>query len=1505
MKKILGLDLGTNSIGWALVETEKIEDKEVYRKIIGANSRIIPMDQDAIGNFNVGKLKSQTAERTRLRGVRRLYERKSIRRERLNRVLSVMGCLPEHYSQCIDEYGKFLPETEPKLAWKTDENGKYEFVFQTAYNEMLDDFKTRNPKALEGGKRIPYDWTIYYLRKKALYKALSNYELSWILLNFNQKRGYYQLRDENESQSGKKEEYSVLKVVDVVDTGEKDKRNKTWFNIVLENGLVYRSTFDVAPEWIGKSKEFIIVTYLDDSGNPKKDADGEVKRSLRLPAEDDWTLIKKKTEADIDNSGKTVGEYIYETIIKAPETKIKGKLVQTVEREYYRKELETIVETQMRLNPILQDKELYRKCIETLYRSNVQYRDSISRRDFKYLFINDIIFYQRPLKTKKGLIDNCPFESHIYIDKATGQKIESHLKCVAKSNPYFQEFRLWQFLLNLKVLDEDTGADLTDSFIPDTKSMADLFTWMNDLSCITQAKFFDYKGFGIKKEDRVKYRWNYVEDKEYPANETRWVILNALKKAGVSPDSFYGLQSSVDNPVSPEDEEFLSITRTREIDYALWHLLYSIDDRLELKKALAKFAVKNADSIPNADKFVDAFMKIKPFEKKYGSYSEKAIKKLLPLMRVGKYWSENAFDPNTRERIEKIMNAEFDETIHNRVREKSVSLQTINDFQGLPVWKASYIVYNIHSEAKDVVKWSSPEDIDNYLRKFKQYSLRNPVVESVVLETLRVVRDVWKKYGKIDEIHIELGREMKNSAEKRKLISARVLENENTNLRIKSMLAEFQLEGTRLNSPGQQEILKIYEEAVLTGSEVPQDIQRTLAKFNQKETDKRPTKSEIDRYKCWLDQQYRSPYTGRVIPLAKLFTHEYQIEHIIPQSKYFDDSLNNKVICEAEVNRDKADKLAHVYISEAKGKTVTLSGGIKVEILSLEAYEKFVKDNYKGQKNAVKRMNLLADEIPEGFVHRQLNDTRYISKLVKTLLSNVVREEGEEQDISKNIITCSGLVTDRLKKDWGIKDAWKTLMMPRFERLDAMIQDEQYVAVNANGHKVPCVPDSRRKGFELKRIDHRHHAMDAIVIACATRNIVSFLNNESACSGAKISRYDLRRLVCEGDGYKDIKKPSPCFVADVKSVLNGSIVSFKQNVRIINKTSNQYDRIVDGKKVKVKQSKGDSWSIRKSMHKDTVWGEVNLRLVKAVSVSDALKNPTRIVRKDVKNFIMECGTIDNKKLKSKLLSRFPDLKNLDVYYYTNETKDKYFATRMIVSDLADKSDKCKEFIENHITDTGIAKILLKHLENSNWESGLAFSQDGIDRMNANIVELNGGRPHKPIYKVRKYEKSDKFSIGESGNKVKKFAESDKGTNLFFGVYLSREGERRYYSIPLIETINREKEGLGPVPEMIEENRLLFYLSPNDLVYVPTAEEVETGFVNDDIDGTRIYKMVSSNDKQCFFIQHTVSKSIVEKLEFSKLNKMERALTGEMIKTICVPLEVDRLGNVVKIEHKIR
>ena len=124
MKKILGLDLGTNSIGWAVVNADEIvrENETSYlqpKSISSAGSRIIPMDEGVLGDFDRGNTKSQTKGRTDFRSARRLLERYLLRRERLLRVLKLMGFLPEHFANQIDEFGKFVDYDEPKLQSKT------------------------------------------------------------------------------------------------------------------------------------------------------------------------------------------------------------------------------------------------------------------------------------------------------------------------------------------------------------------------------------------------------------------------------------------------------------------------------------------------------------------------------------------------------------------------------------------------------------------------------------------------------------------------------------------------------------------------------------------------------------------------------------------------------------------------------------------------------------------------------------------------------------------------------------------------------------------------------------------------------------------------------------------------------------------------------------------------------------------------------------------------------------------------------------------------------------------------------------------------------------------------------------------------------------------------------------------------------------------------------------------------------------------------------------------
>ncbi|MDL2262627.1 type II CRISPR RNA-guided endonuclease Cas9, partial [Bacteroidales bacterium OttesenSCG-928-I21] len=1041
---------------------------------------------------------------------------------------------------------------------------------------------------------------------------------------------------------------------------------------------------------------------------------------------------------------------------------------------------------------------------------------TLSQRDFVHLFLEDIIFYQRPLRSQKSTIGTCSLEYKIYkqkdengnfIKNENGKdiKIKQYLQVIPKSHPLYQEFRVWQWMSNLKFSSKEDGTDVTMQFVKNDDDKVALFEFLMQqkevnhkdilkylLTPILKEQYPSAKSAALNKEiekEIGKYRWNYVFDdsktkeeeksKKYPCNTTGYEIRRRLEK------------------VENISADFL----TSEIEQKLWHIIYSVTDKNEFEKALKTFAEKYHLEV---NSFVENFKKFPPFKSEYGAYSEKAIKKLLPLMRLGKYWKWDTIDVGTQNRIFKIITGEYDEAIKNRVREKAINLTDENHFQGLPLWLASYVVYDRHSEADIAGKWTSVADLEEYLENFRQHSLRNPIVEQIVTETLRVVRNIWKKYGEgakdfFNEIHVELGREMKNTAEDRQRMTQQVSENENTNLRIKALLMELKensdgklfVEDVRPYSPIQQDALKIFEEYALQNNEkydekinafVHDPIDDEILKISKTA---QPSKAELQRYKLWLEQRYRSPYTGQMIPLGKLFTEEYQIEHIIPKSRYFDDSFNNKVICEAAVNQLKDKLLGFEFIKAHYGEEVELGKGKKVKIFTEDEYKDFVSEHYA--KNYSKRRNLLLDEIPDQMIARQMNDTRYISKFISQLLSNIVRAEKEDDGInSKNLIPVTGKITTALKQDWGMNDVWNDLILPRFQRINELTNSQDFTVWNANYQKyLPTVPLDLSKNFQKKRIDHRHHAMDALVIACATRDHVNLLNNQSAKSD--VTRYDLQNKLrdkekvswidkktnekIERDIFKEFKKPWKSFTADAKNELEKIVVSFKQNLRVINKSVNYIQSYKDengmlqtdknGKPIKVKrkQVKGDNWAIRKPLHKEFVFAKVELPFAKVPKGKIAVA------------------------IRRNLDSSF-DLKRIE-----------------------------------SITDTGIQKILKNYLAKKENNPALAFSSEGIEDMNNNIAQYNDGKFHKPIYKVRTFEIGSRFALGESGNKKDKYVEAADGTNLYYAVYEYEEEDKKmgiiikkrsYETIALNIVIERLKQGLSVVPKTNEKGHELSF-----------------------------------------------------------------------------------------------
>ena len=1433
IKYILGLDIGSNSIGWALIQLDLLQKT---KRIIATGSRIIPMDQKVLSDFGKGITISPTAQRTSYRNARHCRERHLLRRERLHRVLHILGFLPTHYDKQIDfskRYGKFVDNTEPKIAYN-----ERKFLFMDSFQEMLADFKIHQPDLFYTKKngeesKIPYDWTIYYLRKKALSRKISKEELAWIILNFNQKRGYYQLREEEEN---KENDFEIIssKIISVIKKDKDKKYNKYWYDIILENGLVYQAAFynDFVYNWINQDREFIIERTSLKNGTEKVKLSylptfDEIDKMDKKEQDKYYKKIKIKTENSIGN--KTVGCYIYDHILQNPNEKIKGKLVRTIERKYYKEELKAILEKQVALQPELFTDQLFADCIRELYSKNEAQQRNLAARDFVHLFVEDIIFYQRSLRRQKSTLANCSLESRSYIDKDSHTRKEVPLKVCPKSNPYYQEFRVLQWLQNLKIYEIDTDQEVTHEFIKTLEDKQQLFDFLMDqkeIDCEELLKYFLNQTYPNAKEKALKselkkwkdtYRWNYVYDigekssKKYPMNETRYELKRHLEKVANLPDDFL----------------------SSEVEYLLWHLIYSVKDKVAYEKGLKKFAQKHH---LDKDSFVESFKKFKPYPSKYGSFSEKAIRKLLPLMRFGAYWDFNHIDKNTQKRIEDLITGVENEEIRTILREKAekYQLEKETDFQDLPLWLAQYIVYNRHAEASSLEKWTSVNDLETYLNEFKQHSLRNPIVEQVVMETLRVVRDIWQQYGQgqasfFDEIHIELGRELKKTAKEREKLSKQNQKNEDINLSIKEKLKELEKYNTRAYSITHQE-----------------------------------------KYKLWLEQKHISPYTGQIISPENLFTDNYEIEHIIPQSRFFDDSLSNKVVCESIVNKApyKDRQLGLEFIKNQGGRIVKeLSKENKtIKIFTEEQYRTFIKEHYSN--NPEKTKKLLLEEIPEKMVARQMNDTCYISKFISEILSKIVRSDEQDEGVhSKNVILCTGKITSILRQDWGLNDIWDNLILPRFERMNNLLQKEKFTIYSIEKQKkIPVVPiNDQFKSFQKKRIDHRHHALDAIIIACVTGEHINYINNQHALEKGKDKKekqkeHDkLREKLCikkynkgSEENYSWIfKKPWAHFTQEVRTALEGIVVSFKQNLRVINKATNYYEHWVEenGRYIKkmVKQE-GTNWAIRKPLHEETISGKI-------------------------------------------YLDREEITKN-DILTATRKTVDSSFDEKRI----------------KKITDTGIQKILLNYLKYKGSPE-IAFSPEGLEELNKNLSIYNDGKPHKPIYKVRIYEKgSGRFALGEKGRKYKKYVQG--APNLYFGIYQGAN-KRSFATIPLNEVIERQKQGRPYVPEYNEKgDPLLFSLSPNDLVYVPVeGENIE------DIDfqnlskeqKERIYN-VNDFSSTCYFTPNRIAKAIFPK-EVDLQRKGDKlsgsydtktaSLEGIQIKEVCIKLKVDRLGNIIK------
>jgi CRISPR-associated endonuclease Csn1 len=189
-----------------------------------------------------------------------------------------------------------------------------------------------------------------------------------------------------------------------------------------------------------------------------------------------------------------------------------------------------------------------------------------------------------------------------------------------------------------------------------------------------------------------------------------------------------------------------------------------------------------------------------------------------------------------------------------------------------------------------------------------------------------------------------------------------------------------------------------------------------------------------DKFHLWLECGRVSPYTGEMIPLNKLFTEAIHVEHILPYSRSIDDSFVNKTLCEDHVNDAKGNLTPLEYFEQKRTPA------------DLKAFKQRVKNFSQGKLD-----KFLATEVKDDFLNSQFTNSAYIGTEVRDLLRTTC----------KDVRVTNGQLTSLLRNRWS---------------LNRLLNNE---------------------ADQKNRDDHRHHAVDALVIACTTQSLVQKISSES------------------------------------------------------------------------------------------------------------------------------------------------------------------------------------------------------------------------------------------------------------------------------------------------------------------------------------------------------------------------------------------------------------------------
>lgn len=584
----------------------------------------------------------------------------------------------------------------------------------------------------------------------------------------------------------------------------------------------------------------------------------------------------------------------------------------------------------------------------------------------------------------------------------------------------------------------------------------------------------------------------------------------------------------------------------------IWHVLCFYTDDTKLAE-FAKNRLQLNDE--EAKKFCEISL---PGD--YASLSLKAICKILPYLRRGLIYSHAVFLGNLCEvmpqyewDIEEMRNAAIDHIIHEMNQIDSKDARTFE------VCIKDYLKEQYHVSEEKLKKLYHPSMMEVYPRvqltnSHGVYQLGSPRIDSVrnpmamrSMFRLRKLVNRLLEEGKIDS-DTEIHIEF-----------ARELNDANK----RNAIAAFTKENQNKNDEARKKIKNLLE------AETGKDIE--------------PTDVDVLKYVLWEEQGHICLYTGKQICISDFIggNPKFDIEHTIPRSVGGDSTKMNLTLCESRFNRDvKKTKLPTelpnheeimARINDWREKYESLDGQIRRQKkLSKGATTKDQKDAIIRKRHLLelqrdywrgKYLRFTMESVPDGFSRRQGTDISVISKYARLYLKSLF----------KHVYTVKGIATSDFRKIWGIQKVYS----------------------------------------KKERVNHVHHCIDAIVIACIGLDEYNKL-------GAYY--HDEENHEWYGMSKAYFKKPWSTFVEDVEKVQDEIMVYHytpdnmpKQGRRRI---------LIDGKKV---LSKGDA--ARGSLHNDTYYGAIEsdgvVKYVKRINLASMKENDVKNIVDDTVRGIIE------------------------------------------------------------------------------------------------------------------------------------------------------------------------------------------------------------------------------------------------------------------------------------------